>query len=331
LSARLIAALLALALAPGFARGAGGAGTTGAASLKVAAGARPAALGGAFVGLADDANALFWNPAGLAAVDAREVGLMYTSYLVDTSYQLVSWAQPMPVLRGGVAAAVYTLDYGKLTLRDERADGLYGPATGSTAPREWYLTAGWGRPLPEIAGLGRLKVGASVKLTFQPATLGEVVGAGATAGALLDTPAEGLRVGLVADNLGALTSGGPALPINFRFGASYARPMGKSLSAVAAADARYFLDTGFRACGGVEVVAFDLLAVRGGWQSSGTDAAVTGPSGAAVPGEGGPTLGFGVRSPASWAGRSVRFSLDYALSTVGDLGQAHRVQLTVRL
>jgi len=323
--------MVVLALAPGLARGSGGAGTTGAASLKVAAGARPAALGGAFVGLADDVNALFWNPAGLAGVDARQLGLMYTSYLVDTSYQLVSWAQPMPALGGGIAVAAYTLDYGKLTLRDERADGLYGPATGTTAPREWYLTAGWGRPLPAVAGLGRLKAGASVKLTFQPATLGEVVGAGVSAGALLDTPVEGLRAGLVADNLGALTSGGPALPINFRFGASYARPVGGRLSAVAAADARYFLDTGFRACGGLEVVAFDLLAVRGGWQSGGTDGAVTGASGAAVSGEGGPTLGFGVRSPASWGGRRVRFSLDYALSAVGDLGNAHRVQLTVRL
>ncbi len=310
-----------------------GVGTTGAASLKVAAGARPAALGGAFVGLADDANALFWNPAGLADIRDRQVGLMYTSYLVDTSYQLLSWAQPMPALGGGIAAAVYTLDYGSITLRDERPDGMYGPATGITAPREWYLTGGWGTPLPRFFGLDRLRAGVSLKLTFQPATIGEVMGLGATAGALLDTPVEGLRAGLVADNLGALTSGGATLPINFRFGGSYARPVTPQVKATVAADARYFLDIGFRANVGLEVVAFDLIALRGGWSSGGVDAAVTRAAVTrdSISGEGGPTLGIGVRSPAAWGQHHVRFGLDYALTTVGDLGSAHRIQLTVSL
>jgi hypothetical protein len=326
-----ISLLLAARLAWG-----SGVGTTGAASLKVAAGARPAALGGAFVGLADDANALFWNPAGLADVRDRQLGLMYTSYLVDTSYQLVSWAQPMPALGGGVAAAVYTLDYGTITLRDERPDGMYGPATGTTAPREWYVTAGWGTPLPRFFGLDRFRAGASLKITFQPATLGEVMGLGATAGALLDLPVDGLRAGLVADNLGALTSGGGTLPINFRFGASYGRPVSAKVTVTAAADARYFLDVGFRANAGLEVVAFDLVALRGGWASGGVDAALTRAAvtrGAREPitGEGGPTLGLGVRSPAAWGQRHIRFGLDYALTTVGALGSAHRVQLTVSL
>lgn len=41
-------------------------GTTSANFLKLEIGARAAALGGAFVGLADDASAAFWNPAGVA-------------------------------------------------------------------------------------------------------------------------------------------------------------------------------------------------------------------------------------------------------------------------
>ncbi len=41
-------------------------GTTAANFLKLEIGARAAALGGAFVGLADDASAAFWNPAGVA-------------------------------------------------------------------------------------------------------------------------------------------------------------------------------------------------------------------------------------------------------------------------
>jgi hypothetical protein len=136
---------------------------------------------------------------------------------------------------------------------------------------------------------------------------------------------------LRADNLGALTSGGAALPINFRFGASYSRPLSPALALTAVTDARYFLDTGFRASFGLEALAFGVLAVRGGWSNGGVDAAVARDPGLSVSGEGGPTLGLGVRSPAAWAGRGPRFGLDYALTTVGDLGNAHRVQLTVTL
>ena len=34
-------------------------------------GSRPLAMGGAFIGLADDANAAYWNPAGLAQIDPK--------------------------------------------------------------------------------------------------------------------------------------------------------------------------------------------------------------------------------------------------------------------
>jgi len=39
----------------------------------VAVGARPLALGGAFVAIADDANAIYWNPAGLTRMDGMHL------------------------------------------------------------------------------------------------------------------------------------------------------------------------------------------------------------------------------------------------------------------
>jgi len=44
---------------------AAGPGTTGATFLKLGVGSRPVAMGEAFVAVADDINALFWNPSGL--------------------------------------------------------------------------------------------------------------------------------------------------------------------------------------------------------------------------------------------------------------------------
>ena len=41
--------------------------------LKLGVGARALGMGGAFVGLADDASAGYWNPAGLAFMSSHQV------------------------------------------------------------------------------------------------------------------------------------------------------------------------------------------------------------------------------------------------------------------
>jgi len=311
---RLVIALLLVAAAP--AGWAGGPGTTGAASLKVPSGARPAAMGDAFVGLADDANSLFWNPAGLALVEARQVSLMHTQYLVDTSYQFLGYAQPLalPFLKGGMAVAVNTLSYGDMKLTGEDGSGLYGGVTGSQAPREWFVSGGWGSALPPLFGLDRIKGGAAVKMTFQPVSYGSLIGAGASAGALWDAPVPGLRVGTLVDNLGALTDGTNLLPISWRLGGSWNRGFG-AVEVTGAADGQLSVDIGMRYDAGLEVTAYRILALRAGWRG----------------GEGatGPTFGVGVRDPGGFLPGRARLSLDYALSSYGELGNAHRGQLTV--
>ncbi|UCD15014.1 MAG: hypothetical protein JSV34_04635 [Candidatus Omnitrophota bacterium] len=60
-------------------------------------GARPLAMGGAFVGVADDANATYWNPAGLTQLE--DIELTYTPTLYDrdeVNYDdFVSLASPL--------------------------------------------------------------------------------------------------------------------------------------------------------------------------------------------------------------------------------------------
>ena len=55
-----------------------GAGTVGAAFLKIEGGSRPVGMGGAFAGLANDVNTIFWNPAGLTAVQDQELTAIAT-------------------------------------------------------------------------------------------------------------------------------------------------------------------------------------------------------------------------------------------------------------
>jgi len=71
------------------------AGTTGATFLKIEAGARPVAMGGAFVAVADDANTTYWNPAGLAQIQEREITAMHNEWLEDIRYEFLGYAQPI--------------------------------------------------------------------------------------------------------------------------------------------------------------------------------------------------------------------------------------------
>src|SRR5438034_445996 len=62
---------------------ASGGGSSGAEFLRVGMGARPAALGENFTGLADDVTTAVWNPAGLGQLDHVEISGMGLSYLAD--------------------------------------------------------------------------------------------------------------------------------------------------------------------------------------------------------------------------------------------------------
>ena len=119
----LALAALALVLAGPAARtaaalGAVDKGTAGAAFLTLTPGAREEAMGGAFGGVADDALAAHYNPAGLGFLSGIEAaagqenqvqGLLY-DYAILT-VPVLSWTDnPLhPALRGVTSAAVYSL------------------------------------------------------------------------------------------------------------------------------------------------------------------------------------------------------------------------------
>jgi len=59
------------------------AGKNGMAFLKTDIGARAAAMGGAFLAISTDADAAYWNPAGLAASENNSLLLMHNESLLD--------------------------------------------------------------------------------------------------------------------------------------------------------------------------------------------------------------------------------------------------------
>ena len=69
-------------------------GTTAAQFLKIGVGSRAASLGEAFTAAADDASAIYWNPAGLVYLQRNEIFFNHMSWLAGTSYDFLGLVLP---------------------------------------------------------------------------------------------------------------------------------------------------------------------------------------------------------------------------------------------
>ncbi|HOX23065.1 MAG TPA: PorV/PorQ family protein, partial [Elusimicrobiales bacterium] len=69
------------------------AGTTGSDFLNLGIGARPTSMGGAYAAVAEGAEGVYWNPAGLAQVQRFSASFMRASYVADISYNYLGVAQ----------------------------------------------------------------------------------------------------------------------------------------------------------------------------------------------------------------------------------------------
>lgn len=125
--------------------------TTGAAFLKIDAGARPAALGGAYTAMADDVNALYYNPGGLPLMTRREMGATHAQWLLGSKFDAVGFAQPTRM-------GVFGLGLARLGTGSQEARDADGRLQGSLDAADTAYTLGFGR-----AVAGRTSLGASVK------------------------------------------------------------------------------------------------------------------------------------------------------------------------
>jgi len=64
------------------------------AVLNAGVGARPLGMGSAFTAIADNADAPYWNPAGLGLLNKSEITTMQTKLSSDTDHYYVSYIQP---------------------------------------------------------------------------------------------------------------------------------------------------------------------------------------------------------------------------------------------
>lgn len=183
-TALVLALALALTLASTAARAAGdGVGT--AAMLDIGMGARALGMGGAHIAVADDAAAIYYNPAGLALVSGRNITSLYTSQFGAANYIALGYAQK------NIGAGLLRLDASQIEETDEFAN-----VTGLFGVTDFAGIVGYGATV-----FGNLSLGASAKLYQQ--TLPENRGRGFTldAGAIVSFADGKFRLGAVGRNL----------------------------------------------------------------------------------------------------------------------------------
>jgi hypothetical protein len=90
----LLPVLFVSLLAP--AVGAQGLSNIPASHVDIGFGARPMAMGGAFVGLADDEHSVYWNPAGLADTKNYITSFSHADQMEFVTYRFMALVAPLP-------------------------------------------------------------------------------------------------------------------------------------------------------------------------------------------------------------------------------------------
>lgn len=303
---------------------AGGPGTTGANFLKIQSGARPAALGGAFVSLADDANAIAYNPAGLERLSDPQATFSYNQQLEGINQNWLSGAYPLGNGQGTLGLGLNMVSVKPFSAYDENDQ----PA-GNVSASNMALSVGYGRriPMPDSL-LVRTSGGAAFKYINQSLSDAKATAMALDLGFLIKpVTVKGLQFGLALQNLGTsikFDNQKTPLPRQFRAGAHYQLPLDKwtgnhqvgvSLEATLPKDGNAFLSLG------TEYWFLKSIAARIGYVSDKNQVGKL-------------ALGIGLSPRALLSGRKAKtfegLEFDYAFVGNGDLNNTHRLSLTWR-
>ncbi len=169
-------------------------GTTSAKFLSVPVGARALGMGGAFVAVANDASAMFWNPAGLAGMYQYEAIFNHSQWLADIDFNYGGIVVP--------AGDVGTLgvNFTSLTMDQmERTTELQPDGTG-----EFFSAGSFSVGLSYAKTLTDwFSIGGNVKYINESIWNSSATGFGLDIGTLFSTPFSGLKFGAGISNFGS--------------------------------------------------------------------------------------------------------------------------------
>ncbi|HOP50711.1 MAG TPA: PorV/PorQ family protein [Ignavibacteriales bacterium] len=98
-------------------------GTTASNFLKIGIGPRAIGMGGAFTSVANDVNALYWNPAGIAMLSDKQIEFSHVNWIADIKSDYFGVSVPIGQL-GSVGAFVNALTMDEMMVRTvEKPEG----------------------------------------------------------------------------------------------------------------------------------------------------------------------------------------------------------------
>ncbi len=288
-----------------------GAGKSGGEFMRIVQSPRAVAMGESGAGAYGDLlGALALNPAALARTGYKEAAFTYNSWLEGITSQQAAYAHPLPDGKGVLAGSLYWLSVPSI-------DGYNnaGAPSGSVDAGDMALGASYAVRLGGPWEDRRSGIFAGASLKYARETLASVSAGAALidAGALWLSRVGGgvLGLGLSAQSLGGgfkFDSVIDPAPSVYRAGASY-------IIVVAGDPVTFNLDwkkpwdSGSSVRAGAEYQFWRILALRAGYIS-------------------GEDLGGGLRLGGGVTIKTMQF--DYALSSYGKFGAAHRFSLSYK-
>lgn len=168
-------------------------GTSGAQFLRIAPDARFVGMGNAAVALTNNANGLYWNPAGITALTQTDVAFTHLNYVLDINYNFVGVVRPVSEY-SMVGFSIGVLSIGDIPVTTvESPDG-----TGATfSPYDLVLGVSYARRMTD-----RISLGITAKYIRENIDQLAASGIAGDIGFQYVTGLEGLRFGIAMTNFG---------------------------------------------------------------------------------------------------------------------------------
>lgn len=293
------------------------AGSTSAQILEQKPGARPAAMGGAFVAIADDSNAVNYNPAGLAYLTKTELQLSQNKYFSEVTSNYLGWVYPLDEMHarnvfdlGTLAGNLNFVDYGKIASRDNS-----GNDTGEFGAKDRVISLSYGK-----AFTTNFSIGLTARQLREEIAAVKANGYSFDAGVLFTNIMDTFNIGIAAQNLGdkiTFDKEADPLPTNY--------VVGTSLNLLAnrltlAADLNKPVNDYYHWNFGSEFWLTNVLALRLGYDTK-------------------HDIGSGLSTGIGLSLQDFEFSfvplaelaINYAYVPRGDLGVTHQIELVLKI
>ena len=190
-------------------------GTTGVPFLKIGPSARAVGMAEAFIPVADDVAAVYYNPAGLVQLINGDVMLSLVTLPADISYGFIGAVQPLPQLNAACAVSVTYLTTDEMDVTTPVAPNGTGETFTAT---DFAFGVTYSQRLTD-----KFSVGGTVKFINESLADESATGWAADVGTYYDTGWRDLSLAMSITNFGPdmdFVSSPFPLPINFKFGAS---------------------------------------------------------------------------------------------------------------